>query len=126
MEYSTLQPWQAINENGVIYDETSLFAYFQRICDPRKARGKRYDLTTLLVLIFLAKLCGQDTPVEMADWAKNHAEALAQLVKLQRTWMPHHNTIRRVFQDILDEAEFERLMQNYQQQQAGGGERPAV
>jgi len=126
MEYSTLQPWQEINENGVVYDVTSLFAYFQRIGDPRKARGKRYHLTTLLVLIFLAKLCGQDTPVEIADWAKNHAEALAQLVKLQRTWMPHHNTIRRVFQNILDEAEFNRLLQDYQQQQVKGGKQLAI
>jgi hypothetical protein len=35
--------------------------------DPRKAKGKHYSLATLLVLIFLAKLCNQDTPVAMAD-----------------------------------------------------------
>lgn len=126
MEYSTLQPSQEINENGVIYDLSSLFACFEKICDPRGARGKRYHLMTLLVIIFLTKLCGQDTPVEIADWAKNHAEALAQLLKLQRTRMPHHNTIRRVFQNILDEAEFNRLMQGYQQQQSGGGEQLAI
>lgn len=126
MEYSTLQPWQAINENGVSYDPVSLFAYFEKICDPRQARGKRYHLTTLLVILFLAKLCGQDTPVEIADWAKNQAETLAQLLKLKRTWMPHHNTIRRVFQNILDEAEFEGLIQDYQQHQAGGGEQLAM
>lgn len=126
MEYSTLQLWQEINENGVVYDPASLFAYLEKICDPRKARGKRYHLTTLLVILFLGKLCGQDTPVEIADWAKNQAETLAQLLKLKRTWMPHHNTIRRVFQNILDEAEFERLMQAYQQQQVGGGEQLAV
>lgn len=126
MEYSTLQPWQEINENGVIYAPTSLLAYFQKVCDPRQARGKRYHLTTLLVLIFLAKLCGQNTPVEIADWAKNQTATLVQLLKLKRNRMPHHNTIRRVFQDILDEAEFERLMQNYQQQQAGGGEQLAM
>lgn len=126
MEYSTLQPWQAINENGVSYDPASLFAYFEKICDPRQARGKRYHLTTLLVILFLAKLCGQDTPVEIADWAKNQAETLAQLLKLKRTWMPHHNTIRRVFQNILDEAEFEGLIQDYQQHQAGGGEQLAM
>lgn len=72
MEYSTLQPWQEINQGGVVYDLGSLFACFEQICDPRQARGKRYYLTT-----FLAKLCGQDTPVEIADWAQNHAEALA-------------------------------------------------
>lgn len=103
-----------------------MYAYFQRISDPRKARGKRYHLTTLLVLIFLAKLSGQDTPVEIADWASNHAEALAGHLKLKQTRMPHHNTIRRVFQNILDEAEFDRLMRDYQQQAVKGGEQLAM
>jgi predicted transposase YbfD/YdcC len=126
MEYSTLEPWQEINENAVIYNATSLFAYLEKVTDPRQARGKRYQLTTLLVIIILAKLCGQDTPVEMADWAQNHAEGLAQLLKLKRSWMPHHNTLRRVFQNILDEAEFNRLIQGYQQQQGEGGEQLAI
>jgi predicted transposase YbfD/YdcC len=126
MEYSRLQLWQEINANGVVYDLSSLFAYLEKLSDPRQARGKRYHLTTLLVIIFLAKLCGQDRPVEMADWAENHADELAQLLKLKRTWMPHHNTIRRVFQNILDEAEFDRLVQDYQQQQTEGGEQLAM
>ena len=125
MDSSTLQPWQEINENGVIYDVSSLFAFLEKIRDLRKARGKRYHLTTLLVIIFLAKLCGQDTPVEIADRAKNHAEALVHLLQLKRSSMPHHNTIRRVFQNILDEAEFNRLMQAYQQQ-AKQGEQLAI
>lgn len=117
MEYNTLKPWQEISETGVIFDVQSLYARFQQVSDPRKAHGKRYSLTTLLVIIFLAKLCGKDTPVEMADWAKNHAEELAQLLKLRRTWMPHHNTIRRVFQNILDETEFNRMAQEYSRQE---------
>lgn len=127
MEYSTPERWQGIGETGVVYDLGSLYDRFQWICDPRKAKGKRYRLTTLLVLIFLAKLCGQDTPVAIADWAKNHAEELVKLLKLRRTWMPHHNTIRRVFQDILDETEFDRLAQEYsQQEQSGEGEVLAI
>lgn len=126
MDYSTLPLWQEINENGVYYDADSLFAYFHRISDPRKARGKRYALTTLLTIIFLAKLCGQDTPVEIADWASNHAEVLVRHLKLKRSRMPHHNTIRRVFQSILDEAEFERLMRDYLQQRVEGGEQLAI
>jgi hypothetical protein len=79
--------------------------------------GKRYCLTTLLVIIFLAKLCGKDGPMEIADWAKNQGEELAEQMKLKRTWMPHHNTIRRVSQKILDEAEIDRLAQAYSQQE---------
>ncbi len=113
MEYSTLEPWQEESANGVVYSLGSLYDYFQRLDDPRKAKGKRYSLVTLLVLIFLAKLCGKDRPVEIADWAKNQAEELTQLLGLQRSWMPHHNTYRRVFQNIVSEEEFERLMEAY-------------
>jgi hypothetical protein len=61
--------------------------------------------------------------MEIADWAKNQAEELAKQMKLKRTWMPHHNTIRRVFQNILDEAEFDRMAQAYsQQEQTGEGQ----
>ena len=123
MEYSTLEHWQEISETGIVYALGSLYDRFQRMSDPRKAKGKRYSLVTLLVLIFLAKLCNQDTPVAIADWAKNHAEELVELLKLRQTWMPHHNTYRRVFQEIISEDEFERLMEEYHQQrteEAGG------
>lgn len=116
MEYSTLEPWQGISETGVVYSLGSLYDRFQRISDPRHPKGKKYSLLTLLVVIFLAKLSGKDKPVEIADWAKNHAEELAQLLGLKRAQMPHHNTIRRVFQHILSEEEFESLMEEYHQQ----------
>lgn len=123
MDSSTIKPWQEISAGGVIHDRDSLYARFEGMGDPRHAHGKRYHLTTLLIIIFLAKLCGKDRPGEIADWAKNQAEELSQLMKLKRKWMPHHNTIRRVFQDILDEAEFDHMAQEYsQQEQSGEGE----
>lgn len=120
MDSSTIETWQEINANGVSYNLNSLFARFEAVPDARHAHGKRYSLNTLLVIIFLAKLCGQDTPVEVADWAKNQAKKLVELLKLKRDWMPHHNTIRRVFQNTLDEGEFDRLAQEYNQQERSG------
>jgi predicted transposase YbfD/YdcC len=122
MEYSTLKPWQEISETGITYSIGSLYDRFQQITDPRKAKGKQYSLVTLLVLIFLAKLCGKDNPVEMADWAKNEAEELSRILGLSRSQMPHHNTYRRVFQEIISEAEFEQMMEDHhrQQQEADG------
>jgi len=117
MEYSTQAAGQEISPAGVIYALGSLYDRFQQLRDSRKAKGKRYSLLTLVVLIFLAKLSGQDKPVEIADWAKNHAQALVTLLHLRHAWMPHHNTIRRVFQAILSEAEFEQLLKEYHQQQ---------
>jgi predicted transposase YbfD/YdcC len=116
MEYSTLEPWQDISETGIVYALGSLYHRFQTMRDPRKAKGKQYSLLTLLVVIFLGKLSGKDTPVEIADWAKNHAEEVGQLLGLKRSQMPHHNTIRRVFQYIVSQEEFECLMEEYHQQ----------
>jgi len=93
MEYSTLQPWQEIGETGIVHDVGSLYGRFHHIGDLRSAKGKQYSLVMLLVVIFLAKLAGKDKPDEIADWAKNHAEELAELLKLKRAWMPSHNTM---------------------------------
>lgn len=123
MEYSTLKPWQEIGETGIVHDGDSLYGRFHHINDPRGAKGKRYSLIMLLVVIFLAKLVGKDKPDEIADWAENHAEQLAKLLNLKRLWMPSHSTIRRVFQDTLSEAEFDCMAQEYhQQEQSGKGE----
>lgn len=75
----------------------------------------------LLSVIFLGKLSGKDRPDEIADWAGNHAEQLAKLLQLKRCWMSSHSTIRRVFQDnTLSEAEFDRLVEAYHQQEQSG------
>ncbi len=120
MEYSTLKPWQEISETGIVYSMGSLYDRFQQMTDPRKKQGKQYSLVTLLTLIFLAKLCGKDNPVEIADWARNEAEELSLLMGLTRSRMPHHNTFRRVFQNIIDKDEFEQLLQEYHEQATEG------
>jgi predicted transposase YbfD/YdcC len=100
--------------NGVVYDLGSLFDWFSQIQDPRKQRGKRYSLTTLLVLIFLAKMGTADTPFAIADWAKARQEGLVDLLHLSYPQLPHHSTYRRVFESILKEEEFERYARDYQ------------
>lgn len=119
VEYSTIEPWQAVDENGVVFDQGSLLAHFHDLIDPRKARGKRYHLVTLLVLIFLAKLSGMDSPSAIADWCQVHREALVELLHLQYPKLPKHNTIRRVYAEILDEEGFEQRMRTYNAQQRG-------
>ena len=122
--YSRLEPGPEEIDAGIDaelrYALGSLYDRFQGLSDPRKAKGKRYSLVMLLVVIFLAKLSGRDKPGEIADWAKNHADALVRLLHLRRAWMPHHNTIRRVFQALVSETEFEQLLEAYHQQPGAG------
>lgn len=124
MEYSTLEPRQEYGETGIICDKDSMYERFHHLCDPRGAKGKIYSLVTLLSIIFLAKLSGKDKPTEIADWARNNARRLDNLLKLNHTSMPSHSTVRRVFQNILDESEFDRMAQEYNQQ--GGSDSDEV
>lgn len=119
VEYSTIAPWQAADENGLVFDQGSLIAYFYDLLDPRHARGKRYNLSTLLTLVFLAKLSGMDSPSAIADWGRAHAAELVALLHLRYGGMPGHSTYRRLFADIIDEDAFEQRMRAYTAQQRG-------
>lgn len=44
----------------------------------------------------LAKLCGQDTPVEIAAWVAGRTETLKSDLELNWKRMPHHSNYRRV------------------------------
>ncbi len=63
MEYSTLDKGQEISAEGVMYDKGSVYGRLQTLTDMRKARGKRYNLTTLMMTVLLAKLSGADSPI---------------------------------------------------------------
>ena len=125
MEYSTVEPWQGMDINGVKYDLGSLYDQFNQVADPRKERGKRYRLVVLLVMIFLAKMGLADTPSAIADWVKARGTQMKTLLGLDYPKMPHHSTYRRVFETIIDEEAFEQLAREYQQQ-AGGTQESRV
>ena len=119
MEYSTQGPKLRIDLNGIEYEEKSLFDYFKQLNDPRKDRGKRYRLEILLVLIFLAKIGGADSPSAIADWVKARSGEIMELLHLTYPKLPHHNTYRRVFAKIVDEDVFEKMARDYIQGQIG-------
>lgn len=114
MDYITLAPTQDVNENGLIYDIDSLYAYFERVSDTRKAKGKQYPLALLLLLMMLAKLGGEDKPSGMADWVANHLEQLIEM-KILKKKSPSHMTYRRVLQETIQPEEFEDLISAYHQ-----------
>jgi predicted transposase YbfD/YdcC len=115
MEYSTENPSEKENENGLRYDIESLYAYFEQVFDVRKRRGVRYTLATLLVIIFLAKLSGEDRPTGIADWAKARSEKIVEELHLSYPHMPHANTIRWVLREVIDPLQFQQLANEYLQ-----------
>lgn len=120
MDFSILRQGQDICVNGVVYDKHSIYDRLHKITDLRKARGKRYSLVTVLMILLMAKLSGANTPMDIAEWGENHKEAMVLLLKLKRLDMPTHSTYRRVLAHKLYVEEIERMVGNYNEQGESG------
>jgi predicted transposase YbfD/YdcC len=115
MDYTQLSSGQELDENGLVFDMGSLYEYFMKLPDNRSAHGKRYRLVSLLVLMVLAKLGGEDKPSGITDWIAERKEQLVKLKVLDREAVPCHMTYRRVLQEIVDAQEFDGLINQYHQ-----------
>ena len=98
---------------GILFDVDSLYARLQTLSDKRKRRGRRYTLVLMLMIILLAKTCGENHPSGIAEWAKHRSELLVDWFKLKRKKMPHHMTYRRILAEIVDVEELERVSSEY-------------
>jgi predicted transposase YbfD/YdcC len=115
MESNTHHPTSVGVEQGtgIVFSVDSLYAFLLKLTDRRKRRGIRYSLATLLVLLILAKLCGQNKPSGIAEWAQNRSELLVNALQLKRTCLPHHSTYRRVLDMGLEGEELEQLVSGF-------------
>ena len=106
---------QTNEEKGgeILFSISSLMSYLVRITDTRKARGIRYSLVTILVVMILAKLCGEDKAYGIADWAEMRSEWLIETLQLAYKRLPHHTTYRRILTDVIDGDELEGLVSEY-------------
>ncbi len=113
MNHSTLErlPLAApANADGYVFDVGSFYDEAEQLTDQRAPRGKRYALALILTLIVLAKLCGEDTPMGIADWARWRCDELVKAFQLARATMPGHNTYRRTLQMAVIVSEVQRLI----------------
>ena len=106
---------------GQVINLGGLYHRLQGLTDKRKAKGKRYALATILLGMFLAKLCGEDKPSGIAEWVALRGTWLAQVLGLKRQSMPSHHTYRRILANVVDEDEFEALARAYFQHRGETG-----
>jgi len=99
------------NTTEFVVDAGSLYDHFMTIKDMRKKRGIRYSLPTILLLIVLAKLCGEDKPYGIADWVQSRKELLLETLQLAYPRLPHHTTYGRILED--HEREIDRVVSEY-------------
>lgn len=106
---------------GFVFDMGSLYAHLRTLTDTRQPRGVRYQLETVLTLLVLAKLCGEDRPSGIADWAQHRTPWLVEALALTYPRLPHHSTYRRILADVVAPEELDALVAAYlsQDQQFG-------
>lgn len=109
MDYSK----QKENEHGLVFDIGSLYEYLEQIEDKRQAKGRRYKLIDLLVLMLLAKLGGEDTPSGMAEWISHRKETWVACQIIDKPKTASHMTYRRILQEIISAEGFEKILQQY-------------
>jgi hypothetical protein len=100
---------------GILYDVGSVYERLTKLTDLRKAKGKLYALELVLLIVVMAKLCGEDKPLGIAEWAQNRPEELVRLLKLNWVRMPSHHTYRRILAHKVYVEEVERLVGEYNQ-----------
>lgn len=111
-----------LSEDGCVFDVGSLYDRFRQLADKRKARGKRYALPLVLVLVVLAKLSGEDHPYGIAQWGRGRQHILCEILAVNRLSLPSHNTYRRVLGDAIEQAELQAIVAEHLTQPAGAGQ----
>lgn len=94
----------------------SVYEGLCKLTDIRKAKGKQYALEMVLLIVVMAKLCGEDKPLGIAEWAQHRQEEIVQLLCLNWVRMPSHHTYRRILAHKVYAEEVERLVREYNQQ----------
>lgn len=108
IEFPTTQP-----QSPICFDLNSLYDYFSRLSDKRKARGKRYPLAAILVMTLPAKLAGEDQPEGIAHWLALRKAFLIQALALRRNSTAHPVTFSRVLGNAIEVQELALAMQEF-------------
>lgn len=78
----------------------SLYGTLQGVTDHRAKRGRRYEAASVLTLILLAKLAGEQTLRGIAHWVQLREEWLQRVLSLPSTCVPCANTYRYICSHI--------------------------
>lgn len=98
----------------------SLAETLATISDQRQARGLRYELKPLLLLLCLSKFSGADKPSEIADWIAFRFDYLKEKLLLPWKRSPHHSTWRRLLDSAIEVSELEKVIGKYLQKLSAG------
>jgi predicted transposase YbfD/YdcC len=121
MKYSVPTFDVNINPDGFVVDLGSLFAWLARLCDGRSPRGMRYALATVLVLVVLAKIAGEDHLSGIAEWVRYRVGFLTEALHWVKPRAPHRTTYSRILGHAVDVEAFEKLVGQFFARQSERG-----
>jgi predicted transposase YbfD/YdcC len=107
---------------AALLDVGGLYSAFQSLYDARKARGKRYSAALVVLLVVLAKLCGEDLLFGIAEWVRARKDVLMRALGLSRAEFPCHNTYRRVLGSAVDAAQISTIQVEFLTRKPGAGQ----
>ena len=82
MDYTTLVAQSKEAPEQSVKGMQSLYEVCQEVTDGRCARGKRYKLADLLVVLVLAKLAGMQSLKGASDWVQDQEALLRERLQL--------------------------------------------
>lgn len=92
MDYTTFLAESKTKELLPPKQGQSLHTTCQQLVDGRKARGRRYDLAGVLMVLMLAKLAGMSSVLAVSEWAKDQERVLRSGLGFCWKHMPCANT----------------------------------
>src|SRR5579859_7270577 len=92
MDYTTLVLESKEGQEQPPKRMQSLYEVRQQVVDGWEARGKRYELAGLLVVLVLAKLAGMQSLLGASDWVRDQEALLREGLQLSWKRMPCANT----------------------------------
>lgn len=105
---------------GRLLNIGELYDALKEVQDKRHEKGKRYTIEILLIVVILAKLCGENTPYGMAEWAKMRAAELQKLFSYHRRVSPSNKTVQRLTDTSLEDRNLQEMTRHYLHQTYGG------
>jgi predicted transposase YbfD/YdcC len=96
MDYTTLLEANVSETSPSALHLQCFYHACQQIVDGRKARGKRYDLASILLIVVLAKLAGLNSILAASQWANDQEALLRKSLGLNWKRLPCANTYSNV------------------------------
>src|SRR2546426_394350 len=73
---------------------------YEQVKDPRRNQGKRFSITSILLLALAAMLSNHVSELAIAEWGAGQSEEIKKALGFENGVTPHQTTIHRLFRRV--------------------------